>query len=54
MIKTLVKVSKHFNNLENSTSGLTNCACSIISVFGKSNYNEERFISIVGVSLFEM
>jgi len=60
MIMTLVKVSKHFNylkltnNHENNTSGLTNCACSIISVIGESNFNEERFISIVGVSLLEI
>jgi len=59
MITTLVKVSKYFNylkltnNLTNDTSTLTNCVCSIISVLNEFNFNEERFTSIIGVSLYK-
>lgn len=54
---TLLIVAKHYNylkltnNIVNNTSTLTNCICSIISVLSKSNFTEERFKSVIGVSL---
>lgn len=58
MIMTLTEMAKHLNylkessnnNIEKEISLLTNCVCSIISVFGESKFNEERFKSIIGVS----
>jgi hypothetical protein len=38
------------DKLENDTSLLANCICSIISIFSESKFNEERFENIIGVS----
>lgn len=57
MIETLISVAKYFNHLkiinklENDTSMLANCTCSIVSIFSESKFDEERFQSIIGVSL---
>ncbi|XP_025409710.1 condensin-2 complex subunit G2-like isoform X2 [Sipha flava] len=54
LIETLIPVAKYFNHLkimdklENDTSLLANCICSIISIFSESKFNEERFENIIG------
>lgn len=53
----LVRVTKHLNYLKYinklgiyDMSGLTNCICNVITIFGDSTFDEERFTSVIGVS----
>lgn len=59
MITTLVKVSKYFSYLKligklgDDALVLTNCVCSIISIFEESKFNEDTFKSVIGVHCFK-